>query len=92
MAKLKMLSMHKIENVPDHIIQQMQEFSKKLVIHNISIVQSVDPNIALAGLNWMLAAMLKQLISDNPEELRKAVKFSCEMLIGNMEMLIKLDE
>ena len=40
----------------------------------------------------MLAAMLKQLISDNPEELRKAVKFSCEMLIGNMEMLIKLDE
>lgn len=89
MVKLKMLSMHNVENVPDHLLQEMQEFAVKLSMEMIPIIDSVHPNIALAGLNWAQAGMLKHLITNNPDELRKAAKMSCIMLLKNMEILIE---
>jgi hypothetical protein len=88
MVKLKMLSMHKVENVPDHVLQEMQEFATNLTMSIQPIIESVSPNIALCGLNWMCAVMLKHLITNNPEELRKAAKMSCSMILNNMEILI----
>ena len=87
--KLKALSMHKIENMPDHILQEMQDFAMKLTLANQPLIESVSPNIALAGLNWMLAVMVKHLVTEDPEELRKAAKMSCSMLLNNMEILIE---
>jgi len=89
MVKLKMLSMHKIENVPDHVIQEMQDFALKLIVEMAKHIDTVQPNIALAALNWAQSVMLKHLVTNNPEELRKAAKFSCAMLLNNMETLIE---
>jgi len=80
--------MHKIENVPDHILQEMQNFSIDLAKVVLPMVQSVPPNIALCGLNWMMAAMLEYLVSEEPEELKKAAEQSCIMLLGNVDMII----
>ncbi len=90
--KLKALSMHKLENVPDHLIEEMREFAEKLGKHNIRLVEGVSPNIALAGLNWMLAAMVKHLVTNDPEELRNAAKFCCHMMLKNMEILIDMEK
>lgn len=91
MAKLKALSMHKIENVPDHILEEMQEFATKLVLHVMPLINEASPNVALAALNWMVPLMIKHLVTENPEELRKAAKMSCCMLLNNMETLIEKD-
>lgn len=87
--KLKTLSMHKIENVPDHVLQEMQDFAIKLTVAVKPYIDSVSPNIALAGLNWMVPVIIKLLVTENPDELRKAIKISCSMLLNNMELLIK---
>ncbi len=89
MVKLKMLSMHNIESMPDHILQEMQDFSLKLIKATLPYVEETSPNIALAGLNWMLPCMIKNLVTNDPEELRKAAKMSCVMLLKNMEILIE---
>lgn len=86
--KLKMLSMHKIDNLPDHVLQEMQDFATKLTLINKPHIENVSPNIALAGLNWMTAVMVKYLVTENPDELRKAAKMSALMIINNMEILI----
>ncbi len=88
MVKLKALSMHNVENVPDHVLQEMQEFSVKLTMATVPHIESVSPNVALAGLNWMVPCMIKHLVTNDPEELRKAAKMSCIMLLKNMETLI----
>ena len=89
MVKLKLLSLHDTENIPDHLIHEMEEFSIKLLKHNMDLINSVQSNIALAGVGWMLPCLLKHLVTENAEELRKAAKFSCCMLLNNMEILIK---
>lgn len=80
--------MHKTENVPDHLLQEMQEFAVKLTMKTIPYINEVSPNIALASLNWMVPCILKHLVTNNAEELRKAVEMSCIMLLKNMEILI----
>jgi hypothetical protein len=90
MVKLKMLSLHNVEDVPDHILQEMQDFAAKLTIAVRPFVDSASPNVALAGLNWMLPVMLKHLVSNDPNELRKAARYSCKMLLSNMEILIEM--
>lgn len=86
--KLKLLSMHKIENVPDHVLEEMHEFSYNLTQSILPVVNSVSPNVALSGLMWVHAVMIKHLVTEDPDELRKAAEFSCRMLLSNMEILI----
>lgn len=88
MTKLKLLSMHKLDDVPDHIIEEMKHFSVNLSLAMIPCIDSVSPNIALSGISWTHCAMIKRLVTEDPEELRKAVRFSCKMLLENMEILI----
>jgi hypothetical protein len=89
MEKLRLLSMSRLEDVPDHVIEEMKDFSIRLAMDMKLHVDTVSPNIALSSLNWAHCVMIKYLVSNDPEELRKAVEFSCAMLIENMELLIK---
>lgn len=89
MVKLKLISTHKIKDIPDHVLQTIAEFTLRLSKHTMPLIDSVDPNIALAGINWLLPLVIKHLVTNNPEELNKAVFYSCEMLGQNMEILIK---
>ena len=89
MVKLRTLNLHKLEDVPDHVIETMKDFTLKLSKHTMPVIDSVDPNVALAGINWFLPIVIKRIVTNNPEELRKAVFYSCKMLMKNMDVLIE---
>lgn len=88
MAKIKPLSMHKIEDVPDHLLQEIIDYSEKLVSHMAPLIDSTHPNIALNAIQWANAVFIKHLITNNPEELRKAAKWAAVELLKNVEKLI----
>lgn len=87
MAKLKYIAAHKVENVPDHILQEMQVLAMKMgeVLH--SWIDESEPNIALGALNWVHARVLKRLVSNDPEEIDKAARLTAVSLIKNIEIL-----
>lgn len=87
--KLKLLSLHKTDDIPDHILQEMETLSRKMLIAVMPLVDSASPNISLSAINWLLPVIIKHLVTNNHEELRKAAKFSCQMLLANMEILIE---
>lgn len=87
-----MLSFHKLDQIPDHVVQEMEDFTVKLCSSMQSCIDTVEPNIALCGLNWSFACMIKYLVKNDPEELRKAVKMCSTALLNNMEALIKIME
>lgn len=91
MAKLKLLSRHKIEKVPDHIIEEMIRASADLVVKMIPLIDSMPPNIALNAIQWTNAVLIKHLVTNNPEELRNAAKWAAVELIKNVEKLISED-
>lgn len=78
-----------MDEIPDHLLQEMQDFAIKLTLAMKSYIEEVEPNIALSGLNWSQACLIKHLVKNDPEELRKAARMSCSMLLHNMETLIK---
>ncbi len=91
MAKLKLLSQHKIENTPDHILEEITRSCTDLVIKMLPIIESMPPNIALNAIQWANAALIKHLVTNNPEELRKAAEWAAVELINNVEKLILQD-
>jgi len=89
MVKLKMLSRYKIEDTPDHIIEQINNSCMKLVVHMGPLIHQMAPNIALNAMQFANAIIIKNLVSDDPEELRKAAKWCAAELLKNVEALIK---
>ena len=81
--------MKNIENIPEDVIEEIEKLTQDLIFSMVPLIESVSPNIALNGLNWMVPVMLKHLVTNNPEELRKAAKMNCLMILKNMEMLIE---
>lgn len=92
MVKLKSLSFHNVENVPDHLLAEMEECARKLGNAMFEVLHDVEPNISMAAVNWVHAAFLNKVISDAPGELEKAGKMAALMLIKNIGMLIDLKE
>lgn len=87
MAKLKYIAAHKVENVPDHILEEMQILARKMGDVLRPLVETSEPNIALGALNWVHAGIIKRLVSDDPEEIDKAAKITAISLMKNIEML-----
>jgi len=52
----------------------------------------MHPNIALGALNFSHAAFIRELVSEDPEELKKASEAAAVALIKNVEYLGKLKE
>jgi len=88
--KMKNLKAYKIEDVPDHVIEEVNSLSEKLYKALIPYIKTAHPNVALAAFNFIHAAMIKHLISDDEEEIQKAVSAECKALIKNVNVLIDL--
>ncbi|HMG13870.1 MAG TPA: hypothetical protein VK590_00415, partial [Saprospiraceae bacterium] len=60
--KLKSIEIHKIENVPDHIIQDVHNCATEIGEAIFDICIKYPPNIALGALNWAHSAMTNHLV------------------------------
>lgn len=92
MAKLRTFSLHKLENVPDHIIQEMQTLAVELSLAIEGVTKGKSPNIVLAALNWAHCVILRDLVVNKREELEKAARITAFCLIEDMQTLIKIME
>lgn len=85
--KLKNVQAYPIKDVPDHLTYECQELGKKIIAKLIPDLSSHDPNIVLGAIGFFYAAMIKELISDDPEQLKKAVQLYALGLIRNVEAI-----
>lgn len=92
MGKLKYISTAKTEDLPDYIIQEIHDLCEKLGETIAPLLFKVNPNVSLAAFNWIHAVVIKQLISNDPQEVDKAVKLTCLSLTKNIEILKNLQE
>ena len=87
MVKLKHIKMHDTKDVPDHLIHEITSLANELGISFAAITRHKDANVVLSALNFLHAAIIKELISDNPEELQKAGEVEAITLLKNVEFL-----
>lgn len=74
-----------MKDVPDEVIAEIKQLcvDMAMVIHPITI--KCEPNIVLAAMSWLHGSYIINLISDNPEELKKATLLYAELLINDIE-------
>ena len=89
MTKLKLLSQHNLKDVPDHIIEEIQKACFEIILKMRPLIKSMSPNIALNAIQWANAFFIKELVTENTEELRKAAKWASIELIKNVETIIE---
>lgn len=79
--------MYELDQVPDHIVHEIDDFNRQLVELIFPLIENFPPNIVLASLNFIHAGVIKNLVSDNEEELRKAASIESLALIKNIEFI-----
>jgi hypothetical protein len=85
--RLKNVQAYPIKNVPDHITHECFEVGRAMGKLLLETFKDKDPNMFLGGLTFAYAAIIKQLVSDDPEELKKAAILYAKGLIENIELL-----
>lgn len=89
MAKLKNLSFHEIDKVPDHVLEEMQNCAVEMgnLIHEF--LNKHDSNIVMGAIGWVHASILNRIVSDKEGELEKAGKMAAFTLLKNIDILIE---
>lgn len=88
--KMRHLSGHKVDDIPDHLLEEVNALSKTLSELLMPIIDGNHPNIVLASFNFMHAALIKHIIVDDEDELMKATLAECKALASNIKLLIKI--
>jgi len=88
--KLKNVQAYPIDGVPDHITHECVEVGAAMGKLLLETFKDKDPNMFLGGLTFAYAAMIKYLISDDPEQLKKAAILYAKGLVKNIELLGKI--
>jgi hypothetical protein len=89
--KLKNVQAYSINNVPDHLTQECCELGKDMIITLETLFNQKEPNIILGAIAFFQAAMIKNLVSDKPEEQKKAARMAAVALLKNVYFLNGLD-
>jgi len=82
--KLKSIEIHKVENLPDHIVQEVHDLSNKLgeAVYDLCIQN--PSNIVLGALNWTHAAMTNHLVVETDEAIELAARQQAAALYNNI--------
>jgi hypothetical protein len=91
MVKMKMLSLHKTENVPDHVIEELKSHIMKIMQAVIPVVDGVNNNLNLSAMNHIMAMMVEMYISENPEEIKRAALTLAKGFLGNVKFYTGVD-
>jgi len=89
--KLKAISIHDSINIPDHILHEVQIISGKLSDLVWSEMQNFSPNISFAAFSFMVPCIIKNMISDDPKEIKRSLEYFIKSVLRNMEVLIEVD-
>jgi hypothetical protein len=89
MVKLKHIKMYNAKDVPDHLVQEVTALAVKMGIELQLLCKDIPPNLILSALNFTHAAMIKSLVSDDPEELKRAAETEAVTLLKNVEFLLQ---
>ncbi len=85
--KMKNIQAYPINNVPDHLVHECGELGRDIIILLGEKYADKDSNILLGALTLAYATIIKSIISDDPEELKKAAFACIKALIKNLELL-----
>jgi hypothetical protein len=83
MAKLKLIRLYKVDDVPDHIVQEVCDVVNKLGKHLSKACEGHEQNIILSAFARFHAGMICSLVSEN--DLENAAKTEAIGLIKNIE-------
>lgn len=89
--KLKSLTGLEVNNIPDHLLEEIVQLSLDLSAATFPHFQGKSPNISLAAFAFLHSAIIRRLVVDDPEQLRNAARLSAKSLVDNLERLIKKD-
>lgn len=86
MVKLKDVQMHRIETVPEHILQEMTELAGILLTEWQEMSRDTQSNISMGAWNFAHAVLLVEYLDE--QFVHKGAKMSALSLIKNVEMLM----
>lgn len=90
--RLRNVQAYPIKDVPDHLTFECQELGKLLMITLQPTLKEKAPHIVLGALTFLHAAIIKSLVSDDPEEVKKAAQITAFALLKNIDFLIEVDK
>lgn len=89
--KLKNVQCYPVDNVPDHLTNECIELAKSMVVVFEEISKGKEANIILGATTFLLASVVKSLVSDKLDEQKKAVQLAALALIKNVYFLNGID-
>jgi hypothetical protein len=87
MVKLRTIQAYELEKVPDHIRQQVENLSIQMATQMAELCSNYEPNICLACIPWVMAALLRSFIVEEEAEVKNATLNIAIAVIRNMEFL-----
>ncbi len=83
--KLKRTEVYKVEDVPDHIIQEVIALAMKMGkdVYDKHL-HTAPPNIVLGALNWVIASVTNELVEENDAAMEKAARQQSKAIYGNI--------
>lgn len=91
MIRLKHLKAYEDKNVPDHIVQEVNDLSAKMLVAFQDVTKNVDSNLVLSALNRLHSLIIIHLVVDDPLHIRSATLCEAKTLIKNVEYFSKVD-
>lgn len=85
--KMKNIQAYPIDGVPDHVVQECGDLGILMMLELLPIINKKHPNLVLGAIAFVHASMIKNAVSDDPEEQRKAAEMAAFALIKNVVFL-----
>lgn len=78
-------------DVPDHMIEEVTAVVRKLIDEVSELIAKHSPNVVLSAFNRFHAALILELVVDDPKQIEKALISCSNGLIENVRGMCKYD-
>jgi hypothetical protein len=92
MVKLHSLAAHKMEDVPKHVLKEIETLAKNILSSSANQLVGKDQNIILAAFSHVFAALIRTYISDDPKEQEKAATLYAWNLINDVTRPLNMEK
>lgn len=86
-----MVNLHNIENVSEHIIEDLKDTIRKIMEQISPIADEVNSNLMISAINHIAAMMVQIYISDDPVEIKKAARNMAVGFLKNVKFYTGVD-
>lgn len=85
--KLQNVQAYEKKEIAEELTKKCSTLAQKMALVIMEIAKGHDPNIVLGAMNFLHAATIKELVSDDPKEQSKALQSCCIGLMQNLNFL-----